>query len=99
MSRGWIDSDRAQHLPRDWGRIRARILNRDGWACQIRGPRCTRLASEVDHIGDRDDHRDHMLRAVCHTCHAQRTGWQSGQARAQANTRSTRPPEAHPGLV
>lgn len=95
----WADSDRGQHLPRNWHRIRARVLARDGWTCQIRGPRCTRIATEVDHIGDRCDHREHMLQSTCHTCHAWRTSQQSTEARVRANARSLRPSESHPGLM
>ncbi len=33
-----------------WKRIRRQVLERDGHLCQIRGPRCTTAATEVDHI-------------------------------------------------
>jgi hypothetical protein len=61
------------HLPADWRDRRARVLARDGHRCTIAGPRCTGLATEVDHIGDRDDHRELMLRSACHACHMART--------------------------
>jgi 5-methylcytosine-specific restriction endonuclease McrA len=33
-----------------WQRLRRAILIRDGRICQVRGPRCTRLATTVHHI-------------------------------------------------
>ncbi len=77
----WAGSDRRATLPRNWDTIRRRILERDGHRCQIRDPGCTTLAVEVDHIGDRDDHRDQMLRAACSPCHAHRSAMQGVEAR------------------
>ena len=33
-----------------WRSLRALILEQDGYACQIRGPKCKGMATEVDHI-------------------------------------------------
>ena len=33
-----------------WARIRKSILERDQYTCQIRGPKCTTTATQVDHI-------------------------------------------------
>ena len=33
-----------------WRAVRLRILERDGYVCQIRGPLCEGRANEVDHI-------------------------------------------------
>lgn len=55
-----------------WRKVRVRILRRDGWLCQIRGPECLGEATEVDHIVpwrtggawyDEDN-----LRAACRPC-------------------------------
>ena len=35
---------------RQWRKVRLAVLERDGYACQIRGPECTRLATHVDHV-------------------------------------------------
>ena len=62
---------------------RLRILSRDGYRCRIQGPRCTSLATEVDHIEARGaggrhglakawNDRDENLRGVCKTCHTER---------------------------
>lgn len=55
-----------------WKRIRAKILERDGNRCQIRGAGCLQVADQVDHIlpvsmgGDWFDELN--LRASCHRC-------------------------------
>lgn len=57
-----------------WRRVRAGILARDGYTCQIRGPRCKVRATEVDHIvelaagGRRLDPAN--LRAACKSCNS-----------------------------
>lgn len=33
-----------------WRRIRLEVLERDGWRCQIIGPKCKHIADQVDHI-------------------------------------------------
>lgn len=38
------------HTSPAWRRVRRAALERDGWVCQIRGPRCTVRATEGDHI-------------------------------------------------
>lgn len=77
----WAGSDRRATLPRNWATITRRILDRDGYRCQIRDPGCTLLATEVDHIDDRDDHRPANLRGACHPCHAHRSAMQGVKAR------------------
>ena len=66
-------------LPSDWPRRRKVVLERDRWLCVIRGPGCTRRATEVDHIVPRaafvaggDPHSFDNLRSVCSVCHAAR---------------------------
>lgn len=55
-----------------WRKIRAQVLERDAYVCQIRSNRCTEIATEVDHIvpvtkgGAKFDPRN--LRASCHKC-------------------------------
>ena len=86
---------RLSPLPPDWSRRRLRVLVRDRWRCQIRGPHCIGRANEVDHGDDRDDHRDSNLRAVCKPCHKERSIAQSHAGRASRY----RPREPHPGLL
>jgi 5-methylcytosine-specific restriction enzyme A len=85
---------RASPLPINWPSLRLAVLQRDGYRCQIRGPRCASKATDVDHAGDRDDHSMTALRAACGPCHRARTGMQGRQARGFRR----REEEAHPGV-
>lgn len=104
MARGWNGSNRRHELPKDWPRIRAAVLKRDAHQCQLRIPGlCTNVATDVDHIGDRNQHLPENLRAACAPCHRRRTGIQGGTsagraARARAAARF-RKPERHPGII
>jgi 5-methylcytosine-specific restriction protein A len=89
------DSRRRAELPRNWQTIRRLVLQRDGYHCTIREPPCTGAATDVDHIGDRHDHRPENLRAACAPCHRLRTARQSHEHRPSTN----RPAERHPGLL
>jgi 5-methylcytosine-specific restriction protein A len=56
-----------------WRRLRLAVLDRDLWLCQVKGPTCTRYATEVDHIvaradGGSDDQQN--LRASCRPCNS-----------------------------
>jgi 5-methylcytosine-specific restriction protein A len=77
----------------DWPERRLRVLERDGYACQLRYPGCLGRASQVDHIvqpeaGGTDSLEN--LRAVCRRCHATRTGRQGALA-AQRKRAERRP--------
>jgi 5-methylcytosine-specific restriction protein A len=102
-SGGWSSSNRRSTLPHDWPRVRNHVLKRDGRVCQIRGPFCMTVATEVDHIGDPEDHRPESLRAVCVRCHAIRSGRQGADAsltvRKAIIAARRRPAEKHPGLL
>lgn len=76
--------DRRQTLPKDWERIRKRILQRDGYTCQNRnvyGDPCREIATDIDHIGNRLDHSDANLQALCEWHHDQKTAQQGADAR------------------
>ena len=52
-----------------WRKTRARILLRDGYTCQVQGPRCTGTASTVHHtLGRGVSERDDDLQACCKAC-------------------------------
>lgn len=40
----------AKRTGRPWRRVRLLVLQRDGYVCRMRGPRCTGVATTVDHI-------------------------------------------------
>lgn len=91
-------SSRTAPLPPDWYRRRAIVLKRDGQRCvhvrEDTGQRCTERATDVDHIGEPDDHRIHMLQSLCSWHHRQKTGSQGGR---QVRKKRVRP--SHPGLI
>lgn len=91
---------RKHDLPTNWAAIRKHVLARDGWRCvwTDNGERCTSRATDVDHIGNRNDHRPVNLRSLCPTHHRKRTARQGVQARA-AKYDPRRPTLPHPGLV
>lgn len=85
---GWARSPRTASADRTntraWKMQRVRCLQRDGRQCQIRGPRCTVTATQVDHItpvsqGGSDELSN--LRAVCVSCHAVKTAREARDAR------------------
>ena len=55
-----------------WRRLRPVVMARDGWMCQIRGPRCGGRAWTVDHIVPWEDGGAWFdlsnLRAACGPC-------------------------------
>jgi len=78
-----------------WPAIRLEVLDRDGWRCQIRGPKCKGRATDADHripwreYGDPYDKTN--LRAACKPCNSGRT-----QARLAAQARLNRQPATTP---
>ena len=66
-----------------WQKQRVRILERDHYQCQIRGPGCTHKATTVDHIIPRAVAGaglvpDSELRAACQHCNSSEGGKLSG---------------------
>lgn len=64
VSSGHVSSSR-------WQRVRLFVLARDGGVCQVRGPRCTLIATDCGHVvayidGGGDDPAN--LRAECAPC-------------------------------
>ena len=89
---------RTQPLPRDWGRIRKRILRRDHGRCYVCG---RHGATHVDHVvpasrGGSDD--DANLRAICGECHGRKTAAEANAANPMAKPRK-RKEEKHPGAI
>jgi hypothetical protein len=61
---------------RQWRVKRLEVLQRDGFRCQIRGPKCETRATQVDHIIPVEDggpiFDEVNLRAACHWCNTWR---------------------------
>lgn len=95
MTRTPNSSYRSQPLPKGWDKLRARILRRDGGACQLGHPGCTGTATEVDHVtpaarGGNDDPSN--LQSVCTNCHRIKTTAENPMTQSR-----NRPKPPHPG--
>jgi 5-methylcytosine-specific restriction protein A len=89
----WATSTRRLRLPREWPKIRAYILERDGHVCHV----CHRPgADQVDHVVAGDNHHETNLAAI-HSwpCHLRKSSAEGNAAKPKR----LRPPEAHPGLL
>ncbi|MGW6531462.1 HNH endonuclease [Streptomyces venezuelae] len=93
---GWQGSNRRAELPPDWyTRIRPQVLDRDSHRCQS----CGQTATDVDHIGDKHDHRLINLQALCGWCHRKKTSRQGNYSPNRVRATESRPRESHPGIV
>lgn len=74
-----------------WQRIRRQILERDGYRCQIVGPNCTTVATDVDHILPISQggawYDPVNLRAACSKCNNDRINRRRTEQWKQAKTR------------
>lgn len=97
----WEGSTRRARLPKDWARIRARVLRRDKHACTSTfsdGRVCGLPATQVDHIEPGDDHSMANLRSLCTWCHTRKSSSEGGTAAALTRVRTDRPKPTHPAL-
>jgi 5-methylcytosine-specific restriction enzyme A len=94
----WVTTARTESSQRtnqtSWKRLRLRVLKRDGYECQIRGPRCLDEATMVDHIlpvsYGGDDSEDNS-QAVCAPCHHTKTAQERAALRPRPSRRRTAP--------
>ncbi len=96
----WEGSDRKARLPPDWEQRRRGALARCGGRCEFRFPnggRCSRPATDVDHIIPGDDHSPENLQGLCGDHHARKSSREGNAARAAVVASKKRPPERHPG--
>lgn len=95
-------SGRSAPLPSNWRFLRAQRLKIDGYQCtetrEDTQLRCESKATDVDHIGEPDDHRLIMLRSLCGWHHDIKTAGQGGRA-AGANKKARTSREPHPGYL
>lgn len=73
-----------------WQVVRLQVLHRDGYECKIQGPRCTHLATTVDHLDEVITHGSAIppldrLQAACGPCNF-------GKGAALGNQRRARKP-------
>jgi 5-methylcytosine-specific restriction enzyme A len=87
-SSGWKTSPRTESSKRTgtsrWQSLRVRVLQRDGYQCQICGPKCLVQAGEVDHVipthlGGPDTMTNSQ--AACRPCHDAKTAREAAAAR------------------
>lgn len=79
----------------------ARVLARCGHRCEIRGPNCTGVATEDDHIIPKSAGGSDAMsnrRGACATCHGEKTQAEAHAARAASAAKAIRPSKPHPGL-
>jgi len=76
---------------RQYRRLRQYVLDRDANVCQVRGPRCTTYATEVDHIIARADGGEVTnpanMRAACRPCNAWLAARRTNTRRYDTGTR------------
>lgn len=100
--------DEGRDLPADWPKRVAQVKKRARESsptgieqCEARlprsGRRCPRVGTDVDHKGDKDDHRLHKLRLICPDHHKPKTAGQGHAAWAAKKAKAKRPDELHPG--
>jgi hypothetical protein len=97
----WAGSNRREELPTNWyTEIRPAVLERDGYRCTapLRDEtRCPEPGTDVDHIGDPNDHSLPNLRLLCSWHHDRKSSAQGNAARLRPPP-LRRPAEKHPGL-
>jgi len=108
VSGGWEGSDRRAELPPNWRQLCGLVKRRAGRTadglghrCEWREPdgsRCWAVGRDVDHVGDKHDHRLAVLRLLCENHHDKRSSEQGNAAR-WAHGSNKRKPEAQPGLL
>lgn len=95
----WDNSDRRSELPKDWPRRRSFVLLRDEYRCTERDQydrRCSRFATDVDHIQPGANHDPANLRSVCRHHHNQKSSQEGNAARRRFTKKH--PKEKHPGM-
>lgn len=75
----WETSSRRARLPKNWHKIRQRVIRRDGGMCQ----RCGQPGVDVDHIIPGDNHALENLEFLCRKCHTAKTQREAAAARAE----------------
>lgn len=97
----WSEYDARRRRPRpseaEKARFRDGVLRRDQYVCQVRGPRCLRVATQADHVVPWAEGGSNDLsngQAVCGPCHDQKTQEEAQRGRSRWKRSAPR----HPGL-
>jgi 5-methylcytosine-specific restriction endonuclease McrA len=96
----WEGSTRRERLPKDWPKIRRRIIRRDKscvWPMSD-GTKCSAEGTDVDHIIPGDDHSEENLRLLCKWHHQKKSSSEGGRAAALTRVTINRPKPTHPAL-
>lgn len=80
--------------------LRKTVLKRDRGVCQIQGPDCTHVATQVDHIiavseGGKD--KTANCQSVCEQCHKPKTQAEAQRGRDRVSRK--RPARQRPGSI
>lgn len=98
----WQGSDRADRLPDNWGRLRRRVMARDGYQCTAvlrDGDRCVEVGTDVDHVVPGDDHDLTNLALLCRWHHARKSAREGQAARGPVLKRARGDDRPHPGAL
>lgn len=94
MSRSnWGTSNRREELPKDWAKIRLRVLTRCRYRCEYVGPsgaRCHERATDVDHAVNRLDHSIDSLKGLCPEHHKRKTAVESREGKVAKRRKGER---------
>jgi 5-methylcytosine-specific restriction endonuclease McrA len=98
-------SSYGQGSTRAWRRVRAAVLQRDNYRCQLRYAGCTSFADQVDHITNvaslgvrRADAIDpNMCQSTCSYCHRIKSEKERVAATQRRTARRRLPEQKHPG--
>lgn len=75
------ERDQAIYRSKQWRNLRPGIFERDGYRCKIAGPKCTTVATQVDHIVPMSQggapYDPDNLRASCRACNVGRSNQRS----------------------
>lgn len=89
---------RTHDLPPDWPVRRQKVLERDGWRCQLElADRCVGEAKVVDHIDPKGSDELDNLQALCVECNNWKTARDAAQVRHEAERQQRR--SEHPGYL
>lgn len=98
MPGNWAGSRRRAELPANWyTEIRPAVIARDKGRCRWieNNGRCPEPGTDVDHVGDPDDHSLAALRLLCAGHHGRRS---SAQGNAAKKAKRDRNVERHPAF-